>query len=204
MKKILLTVLSMLALHISADAQAQSSPLTLGIKGGVSSTKVMFSDVVSNSEYRNPENITGYHAGAFARLQIMGFFLQPEAVLASSGGKIQVLDNQLSTPTGSSQEFKFTRLDVPILVGFNLLNFLRVQAGPVASIMMSAKQEGKTLDNYMSESDWGVQGGVGVDIGSLTFDARYETIKRKYTETGNNFNMRNQQFIFSVGYKFLR
>ncbi|TXK33819.1 PorT family protein [Pontibacter qinzhouensis] len=202
MKKILLSVLVGLA-FVTANAQAQSSPFTLGIKGGVSSTKVMFNDVQGTSEYRNPENITGYHAGAFARLQIAGFFVQPEALLASSGGKIQVFDNQVTTPTGSTQEFRFTRLDVPIMVGYNLFNFLRVQAGPVASIMMSAKQEGKTIDDYMNESDWGIQGGVGIDISRLTLDLRYETIKRQYTESLNRYDMRNQQFIVSVGYKLL-
>ncbi|MFT2010265.1 porin family protein [Pontibacter sp. 13R65] len=202
MKKILLTVLAGLA-FVTANAQVPASPFTLGIKGGVSSTKVLFNDVQSTSEFKDPKNITGYHAGAFARLQIAGFFIQPEAVLASSGGKIQVFDNQVTTPTGSSQEFKFTRLDVPILVGYNIFNVLRVQAGPVASIMMSAKQEGKTIDEYMNESDWGIQGGVGIDISRLTLDLRYETIKRQFTETSNKYNMRNQQLILSLGYKLL-
>ena len=72
--------------------------------------------------------------------------------------------------------------------------------------LLSARREGQTIKEYMNNSDWGLQAGVGIDVGSITADVRYERINRQLTnptqQTGMEFN--NQQFIVSLGYKLLR
>ena len=151
--------------------------------------------------YRDPENINGYHAGLFARLQVMGVMLQPEALLVSSGGKFTVDQN------GSTlqEKFRLTRLDVPVMVGYNLLNTIRVNAGPVASMMLRAQQEGDDIKDSLNKSDWGLQAGVGFDISKFTFDVRYERIVREYNNGARNtsLDLNNQQIIFSLGYKLI-
>jgi opacity protein-like surface antigen len=200
MKHILLTILACFAISMAAQAQ-----LTVGIKGGIGASKVDVDEVRNNPwQYKDSENITGYHAGVFTRLQILGLFVQPEAVLSSTGGKVDIFNDQTSET--STEKFKFTRLDVPLLAGINLFGVARVQAGPVASVLLSAKQEGKTMDDYLKETDWGWQAGVGVDISRLTLDLRYERVKRAYTNDAqqSSYDLTNDQVLLSVGYKLFQ
>lgn len=202
MKTIFLAVLACLAFQAAAQAQT----FTFGIKGGASTSNISIEEVRNDPwQYREPEKITGYHAGIFSRLQVLGVFVQPEALLASSGGRIRAIGTTVGSPE-RTDEFRFTRLDVPILIGYNFFNFLRVQAGPVASMMLSARQDGNNIDDYLNETDWGLQGGVGLDILRFTLDLRYERINRNYTNQlqGNSFKMENEQYLLSVGYKLTR
>ncbi|MCX2739423.1 porin family protein [Pontibacter anaerobius] len=202
MRKIILTLITVLAISITAQAQMFQA----GVKAGVSSSKVKLTEVHNDpQQYATAENITGYHAGAFARLQVLGLLLQPEAILATSGGMVEVQDDPNSTSV-RVEKFKFDRLDVPLLVGFNFLRVARVQAGPVASTLLTAKQEGRTVKDYYDSSDWGYQAGVGVDIGALTVDVRYERINRDFTNTTQQTDgkVKNEQFLVSFGLKLIK
>ena len=183
-------------------AQAQ---ITLGFKAGASSSQVDIKNLKSSvSDFKAADDITGYHAGAFLRLKAAGFMLQPEAYFTSTGGKVQVTDTGNGTNV-ETEKFTFNRLDVPLLVGYNFFNVLRVQAGPVASVLVNGKFRDQELENYLNKSDWGYQAGVGFDIGNFTADLRYENVKRDYTNNTQNtsFDIDNQQFIFSLGFKLL-
>lgn len=202
MKKILLTTMSVLAISMAAQAQVFQA----GVKAGVSSSQVKLSGIQNDpQQYASAEHITGYHAGAFTRLQLLGLLLQPEAILSSSGGMVAVKDDANST-TVRVEKFRFNRLDVPLLLGFNFLRVARVQAGPMASMLLSAKQEGRTVKDYYNSSDWGYQAGLGVDIGNLTVDVRYECINRDFTNTSQQSGgkVRNEQFLVSMGLKLIK
>lgn len=198
--KRLIIMMALLATSVAAKAQ-----LLAGVKAGLSTANVEIQQLRNDPwQYTKAENVTGYHAGAFARLQVAGLFVQPEAILTSTGGKIEVsgTDNM----GVRVEDFKFNRLDVPIMVGYSFLNVLRVQAGPVSSTLLSARQEGQDIRQYMENANWGFQAGVGLDIGSITADVRYERINRQLTNTAQQTGMQvnNQQFIFSLGYKLIR
>ncbi|WP_114782686.1 porin family protein [Botryobacter ruber] len=200
MKKAILSVLAVLAVAVAAQAQS----FTVGVKGGMSSAKLDIKEARSNPMmYRDPENINGYHAGLFTRLQFMGIMLQPEALLVSSGGKF-TYDSGGST---LEEKFRLTRLDVPIMLGYNFLEVVRVNAGPVASMVLNARQEGDDVKDALNKSDWGLQAGIGLDIARFTLDARYERIIRDYDHTSGSANtslkLNNQQVIFSLGYKLI-
>lgn len=200
MKRIVM-LMAFVATSVAAKAQIQA-----GVKAGLSTANVEIQEVRNDPwQYAKAENVTGYHAGAFVRMSFGGLFLQPEAILTSTGGKVEVSSADDTLPV-HVEDIKFNRLDVPLMVGYNFFNVFRVQAGPVASSLLSARREGQDIKEYMNNSDWGLQAGVGVDIGSITADVRYERINRQFTNpdqhTGMEFN--NQQFIVSLGYKLIR
>lgn len=199
MKKVIM-LMALLATSVAAKAQ-----LSAGVKAGLSTANVEIQKVRNDPwQYTKAENVTGYHAGAFARLQVAGFFVQPEAMLTSTGGKIEVsgTDN-LGVRV---EDFKFNRLDIPVMVGYNFFDVVRVQAGPVSSTLLSARQEGQDIKQYMRQADWGFQAGVGLDVDSITADVRYELVNRQLTNTVRQTGMQvnNQQFIISLGYKLIR
>ncbi|WP_246000887.1 outer membrane beta-barrel protein [Pontibacter diazotrophicus] len=199
MKKVIM-LLALLATSVAAKAQLQA-----GVKAGLSTANVDIQKVRNDPwQYTKAENVTGYHAGAFARLQVAGFFVQPEAVLTTTGGQIKVSGTDIMGVR--VEDFRFNRLDVPIMVGYTFFDVVRVQAGPVSSTLLSARQEGQDIKQYMRQADWGFQAGVGLDIGSITADVRYELVNRQLTNTAQQTGMQvsNQQFIVSLGYKLIR
>ncbi len=195
MKKLVL----LLVLLISAGFAAQAQ-FTLGIKGGLSSSGVDVKNAKNTiNQLKDSDNITGYHLGAFTRIKVSNIFLQPEAYFATSGGKLQQTDVQNSTI--EEVKARFTRLDVPLMVGVNFLKIARLQAGPVASVLVGSKIGDQRVKDYLDETDWGFQVGAGLDISNLTFDVRYENVKREFTDQNTSFDLKNQQIIVSVGIK---
>ncbi|MBF8963501.1 PorT family protein [Pontibacter sp. FD36] len=198
MKNLVLTIFALVALSTAAQAQF----LTGGLKAGVGSSSVSVHDVTSNpAEYANKESVTSYHAGAFARVNILGFFIQPEAIFTQTGGRLE--SNPNTSITNRVSDIKFNRLDVPIMAGISIANLVRIQAGPVASNLLSARQEGQSIKSFMSGSDWGYQAGIGLDIQRLTVDVRYERINRNYSDPSiqSNYDLANEQILLSLGLK---
>lgn len=200
MKKIIFIALFTFATGLTAQAQ-----IALGIKAGASSSQVDIKNLKSSmTQFEASDDITGYHAGAFLRLKAAGLMLQPEAYFTSTGGKVKVTNTDNGTNV-ETEKFTFNRLDVPLLVGYNFFNIARVQAGPVASMLVSGKFRDQKIEDYLNKSDWGWQAGVGFDIGNFTADLRYENVKRDYTNNAQNtsFNIDNQQLILSLGLKLM-
>lgn len=188
-----------LLLIVGFTAQAQ---FAVGIKGGLSSSGVDVKNAKNTfNQLKDSDNITGYHLGAFTRLSVNNFFLQPEAYLATSGGKLEQTDVQNSTI--DEVKARFTRLDVPLLVGLHFLKIGRLQAGPVASVLVGSKIGDQRIKDYLDKTDWGFQVGAGVDISNLTLDVRYENVNRDYTNQNSSFKLSNQQVIVSLGIKLI-
>lgn len=165
-----------------------------GIKAGLSSTEVDF----KNRQFTPQGSQTGYHIGVFGRIGGAGFFVQPELLFTQTSGKFM----------NNGDEFKaeFNRLDVPVMVGMRFLKVLRLQAGPIASLNINSKlkEAGSTVsDAEFKNATLGYQAGVGLDLGNLSIDGRYEGGLSKWTENIGSFNTDNRinQWVLSVGFK---
>ncbi|HWZ03634.1 MAG TPA: porin family protein [Mucilaginibacter sp.] len=191
MKKVLLSTVFLIAVCISAKAQ-----FSLGIKGGVNYSTI-------NSDNLKTSSVAGYQAGLFARFGT-GLYLQPEMYVSSTGGHFQSNDNAYSG------NVKFTNLNVPLLLGYkfgpNNLNF-RVMAGPIYSSVLN-RDESLSQNFNVAYNDFGhyrtstlgYQAGVGVDIGAITADLRYEG---NLTDINPDFGQRQNLWALSVGFKIL-
>lgn len=174
MKKI--TAILALAL-ISSLGFSQSG---LGIKAGVNLTSITTdAGSLKNNISESFETKTGWVFGAWGRLGDK-IYLQPEVLVASKGGKVSV--SPLGGGSAELIDVKYTNLDIPMLIGFKPLKFLRVMAGPVASIKLSEDQKLKeALAGYTSNageafanSTWGYQFGMGVKLLGFEIDLRKE------------------------------
>ncbi|WP_345161591.1 porin family protein [Nibribacter koreensis] len=198
MKKTFFCFLFLLGVMVQAQAQ-----FALGLKAGISSSSVDIKNASSNTaQFKDEDNITGFHAGAFARVQLGGFFVQPEGVFSASGGKVEI--QEAVSGDKKVEEMGFSHLDVPVLVGYNFLKVARLYAGPVASILVSSDFGDEKIDQYFDSADWGYQVGAGLDISRLTLDVRYERLTRTYADdAANKFDVAGKQIIFSLGYKLI-
>ncbi|MCC2599149.1 porin family protein [Sphingobacterium sp. FBM7-1] len=194
MKKSLLVLICLMA--TIGISQAQLFPtFKVGLKGGLG-----FSSLRSEGKFLNSDTKTGFQLGAWGRVGIAGFHVQPEAYYASKKVGVQ--------PDGAEDgSVTFKSFDVPILLGTRIgLGPIgaRIQAGPVFSF-------GQNDDiNFVKPAEWGeykksstgLIGGVGVDISSFTVDLRYEHGLTNLSENGN-YDQKIKMWTLGVGFSFL-
>ncbi len=196
MKKLALIVLVTLS---SLTLYAQKNGV--GIKAGLSSTQVDF-----EGEQLVPSDAQlGYHLGVFARFGGVGFFVQPEVLFTQTTGKFKLESPPISSVSSKLYEAKFNRLDVPVMAGFRLLKVIRIMAGPIASfnIDSSLKDAGTTVQNTdFKKATLGYQTGVGLDLGSLSIEGKYEGGLSKFTENVGSYTADNRlnQWVLSVAF----
>lgn len=190
MKKYLLSAALLIAVTISAEAQ-----FSLGIKGGVN-----YSTIASDNLHTS--SVTGYQAGLFARVG-GGIYLQPEVYLSSSGGSFNSNDNTYSG------KVTFTNLNVPVLLGLQFgpknLN-LRVMAGPEYISKLSQNQNLSSnfnaaynnFGNAYKDNQLAYQAGVGVDLGAITADLRYQGY---FSDANTYYNQKLNLWALSIGFK---
>lgn len=196
MKKLIL----FLALGL-LSIQGFSQKNGFGIKAGLSSTQV---------DFENPGIIpsdaqTGYHFGIFARVGGAGFFVQPELLITQTSGQFGINIPGFTNPN-QTVTADFNRLDLPLMMGFRFLKIIRFMGGPIASINMNStiKDAANAIQNAdFKSTTLGYQAGVGVDLGNLSIEGKYEGGLSSVTEKIATLNTDNRvnQFILSVGFK---
>ncbi len=194
------------------------SQIKFGLKAGVSTTNVKMADLKTltsgNTSY-TVEAIKnanyGFHAGAFVRFSLMGFYLQPELLFTSRTDEYRVTD--LSNPLQSIEtKQQFNRLDLPVMLGVRL-GPLRINAGPSARLLINSPKDLISNPDFKSMYNnltFGYQAGLGVDfLKRITLDLRYEGsltgFQNQIDEAGNGkikLDDRPNAFLLSVGLVF--
>ncbi len=151
------------------------------------------------------KNSVGYNFGLSAKIDTpLGIFLQPEIYYTTSKNK-NTIDN-------TTIEVKSNRVDVPVLVGYNILGkMLGIYAGPVASYNLSTDNQWNDFkENATKDFTVGYQFGAQATISKLVFSARYEGAfskdQREFidnnTKTTVRYDSRPNLLMFGIGYNF--
>jgi hypothetical protein len=194
MKKFILAFLVVALTVVSAYSQK----VTLGPKIGYSASKL--STNLPDIEESVKHN---FMAGLFLRLGNKVYF-QPELVYHTRGG---VLDS-----AGFKQTVKLKNLDIPLMIGFKLLDLkivnLRFMGGPVASFALDKEiSYDDVIKDPLQSSDlknviWGLDVGLGLDVLFLTLDVRYEFgLNNIYEFQSGSYEMKNNLWIVGLGFK---
>lgn len=198
-------ILAIVLVFSSMSLSAQS--FKWGAKVNVGSPDVSLSDIKeANNHIPDVKNASlNLQLGLFARLQLLGFYIQPEAMFSNSKSELKFED-----VTG---EVKINKLDLPVMVGKRFLKIFRVNAGPVFSLKLS--QDIKNVKNTSDEiianyknATVGLQYGIGLDISMITIDLRVEkglqSISDELKIAGKSFSadQRLDQVMLAVGIKF--
>jgi len=181
--------------------------LKFGPKIGFNASKM-----TTSLDYVSTQFKSGFQFGAFVRIGNR-VYLQPELYYTSEGG---VFEND-STGNTWKQTVTLGSLNIPLLIGFKIINTelvnLRVLAGPVASFVVNKKITdvnsvyGPIQKADLSNSNWYIQAGAGVDVWMFTFDIRYQVGLNKvikevsYKNNTLNFNTSNNVWVISLGFK---
>lgn len=215
-----------------SEYNSKSFQFSWGLRGGLSKTRINTSsgdviritpngtpqvdgngvirdELISSTAFGN-----GFQGAVFARFTSGSFYIQPELIYGSKGGKFDFIDKDGALL--NRVDAKFTAIDFPVLLGIRFRD-ARVFFGPVVSYALSKNSEFDTsLAPYSNENlsndffkrpIFNAVLGLGFEFKSFFFDLRYEGGVANYAETTlgplNNpktFNFTTDQFILSVGF----
>lgn len=202
MRKLVIAVL----LLSGMTAFGQSSHF--GIKGGLNYGSTGELSGITDRPI-NGDNKVGYHLGVLGHLEFAGIFFQPELVYTRL---TTAYDNRALG--GASADYAFSKLDIPLLVGLEILGPLNIKAGPAFQVVLNNELDGGAdIGDPENTFTVGYQLGVGLSLGKLGFDLRYEgsfqdnnadsvvAIANESIE-GFTIDSRPSQWILSVSYAF--
>ncbi|CAN5921644.1 hypothetical protein BH24BAC1_BH24BAC1_21500 [soil metagenome] len=178
-----------------AHAQSDNPGPRFGLKGGAN-----FSQLYVNQPNVQDENMkVGYHFGIFGKVPITSFLaLQPELLYTNVGSKITYGGSNLANLLGIKEgevRYNLNYLQVPIGFAVNIGSF-NIHAGPYVSYLIGANikdLEASSLNSTeiadldtddFNRVDYGLMGGIGVDIRPVTIGARYNYGFREIGESG--------------------
>lgn len=175
-----------------------------GIKGGLNygdNGEIAYTDVTTAGEdiMKGGDSKVGYHFGLFYRGELAGFFLRPELLYTKTKSSYEYNEQEA--------DYNVSKLDLPILLGTNIFGPLNVFAGPSLQYILENDFDGVSLGDVENEFTVGAQFGVGIKLGGIGLDVRYERALKDNEATVLDLNngeglkrvdTRPNQLIFSL------
>jgi hypothetical protein len=202
MKKVLF-IFCMLVLPAAAFAQLGiHGGLKLG--GGISQINFAKTNTQGGGAFIPGDARVSFHGGGFLQAKVLRILLRPEIYFTSIGSQAIFESQNAQQVQTQIKNYNINRVDVPILVGFSTLKVLRVNGGPVISAIAG---NNTTVNQKLNSATVGLQLGVGLDVGKLGIDARYEgsfsNISNSLSLGGFTFpaDQRIRQYMVSLSYR---
>lgn len=209
--RLILSSLGIIVLQLLLMSSMSAQTLMFGPRIGIASSPINAADIDNFQDFAvsfqdgSPE----YQVGAFARIQALGLFIQPEFLFTTSSASFLVEDLR----NGGREIFdeQYYHVEMPLMAGLKL-GPIRLQGGPVYRVNLGNNSDFFTTDGFgrsFKNSEVAVQTGVGLDIGKkLVFDLKYEL---PLYDTGDDLTLfgqthtlsqRGSHFVASMGISF--
>lgn len=184
-------VMSAGTLSFAQEQTASSaSPVRFGIKAGLNVATISSDDAKAKA---------GIYGGVFANIPVAGnFSLQPEVLYSGMGAKNK--DNP-------SIRLNLDYISVPVMVQYNVLPALYLEAGPQLSFAINKKIKGDNGSVDATRLYNGFDFGLGLGAGyyfeqGFGVTAQYVAGLTNIIENGQGDAIRNSLFQVGVAYKF--
>jgi hypothetical protein len=200
-KKILLLTATFLFFLISAQAQS-----SFGLKGGLS-----YNSNGDLSEFTTEANSiikdkgkgkSGYNIGVYGKIDLGNLFIRPELVYTKTTSEYEL--------NSVNQDFELSKIDAPVLLGFELIGPLSVFAGPSFQYILDNNINGIDFDKVENEFTMGLNIGASLEFGRLGIDVRYERglneNEAKFASNNTNFKLdtRPEQIIVNLSFSLTK
>ena len=199
MKNNYLLFISIFLIIISTKSNLYSQA-DYGIKIGLNFDNI--GDIKSTSSFKNnieTATIASAHIGMYVQLKIADFYIRPELQISQNKSDILTLD-----------QIEINKLEIPVLIGYNLFGPVSVFSGPIFQNIISINGQSLNFGNYTNNFTIGLQIGSRINFGKLGLGFRFE---RGFTDNeieilGNNnldieaySNIRPKLWSLSITYK---
>ena len=200
-KKILLLTATFLFFLISAQAQS-----SFGLKGGLS-----YNSNGDLSEFTTEANSiikdkgkgkSGYNIGVYGKIDLGNLYIRPELVYTKTTSEYEL--------NSVNQDFELSKIDAPVLLGFELIGPLSVFAGPSFQYILDNNINGIDFDKVENEFTMGLNIGASLEFGRLGIDVRYERglneNEAKFANNNTNFKLdtRPEQIIVNLSFSLTK
>jgi hypothetical protein len=202
MKNLMLITLVIFTIKVNGQG------FVLGAKAGLTNTQIIGTDF---KNFQIPSSSNGFLIGAFARVSLIGFYIEPEI----SFRNLNFTVNSTGTTSAANTATMLNYIDVPVMFGKKILKFINVSAGPNFQFLVNKDLTASNI-NTLEKGNYndfvvGAQLGIGVEIWKLCFDARYDfslnpigNVAAVVNNSQNvDFSSRASMLQFTVGYKFI-
>lgn len=174
-----------------------------GIKAGLSYNSngdiKEFTSEADNIYKNEGKGKSGYNVGIYGKLDLGGIYLRPELVYTKTTSEYEL-------NIGGAKDYELSKIDIPVLVGINVIGPLNVFAGPAFQYVLDNDLEGVKISDVENEFSVGVNIGASLEIGRLGIDIRYERglseNEAEWTNAGKDFKLdsRPEQLIIGLSY----
>jgi len=200
MKKLfMLTAIAVLSMNLSfaQESSSDSGGIHFGAKGGVNFASL------SGDDLDDFDGRTGYHFGAVLRIDFSEkFSIQPELLYSAQGNVFK--------DDGDKATVHLDYINVPVLVGYQVIDGLILQAGPQIGFNIVAKITDDNGDDEIDFKDETSAIDFGIGFGAqyklefgLFFQARYVLgISNMLDVEGSDVKRKNNVISLSAGYFF--
>lgn len=209
MKRVVITIFTILVVFTLSSTWAFAQRLTAGLKAGMNIANIHGDDVEDVWDSK-----IGICAGGFITCSLSGLFaIQPELLFTMKGSKAEEAGNKVT--------MKLNYLEIPVLVKLSIPTPGIVKpslfVGPSLAIKLSAKakvefageSEEEDISEELKSTDFGLVFGGGIDFGlgrgKLTVDGRYTlglATTHEPEEGEEEVDMKNGVISIMVGYSF--
>jgi len=212
MKKIFLTVLT------TVGFLAQAQLIHFGVRANAlfSTSSSSWKDISNTAKgaFQNPKDATGFNVGLSAKINfpVTSFFVMPEIYYTNYSNKISYSSPAVPEQNGTVElSAKTNRVDIPVLLGYNIVQPLSAFIGPVFSTDLSGKNTFKDFkEEEKKDFSVGYQFGANLNLSNFIINARYEGSlskdQRKFVNSVSNqeinYDNRPSFFIVGLGYNF--
>ncbi|MDO9154608.1 MAG: outer membrane beta-barrel protein [Paludibacter sp.] len=169
-----------------------SAQFNLGVRAGYNSSLTVNNiGSVFNGTY-NLESVQGemwnnFHVGAFARIFINKFYIEPAILYSLEKKQYEITQVVMDGEVTLDKFADIKTIDVPILLGLKLLDLkimnVRAFAGPKLRFDAGTKLDVTDVSNFVYEvkkANLGMEIGAGIDVLMFALDLRYNLIGNMY------------------------
>lgn len=196
-KRVALFSLVLLATLFISNAQSD-----YGIKAGLSynSTGKLISETGDIIDSKG-KGKSGFNIGFYGKLDLGPIYLRPELVFTKTTSEYE-LNSQL-------EDYKMSKFDLPVLVGFELIGPLNVFAGPAFQYVLNNNLTGLSFNSIENNFSVGLNIGASIEFGRIGIDIRYERgfnkneaefIDKNIANSLYRLDARPKQIIFNLSY----
>jgi hypothetical protein len=177
--------------------QTSAQKISGGITGGVSTGSVKITGIPNSlTNTIKGNNIMGYEAGLYMKVNAGPFYAKPELLMNHRSGEVDV-ESETNASTQSA-DFKISRLVVPVMFGLELIGPLAIEAGPVYNKVLSVTESFNNEDVSIKQGGVGYRVGAMAEFGRIGLGVHYQGLKINSDESSeSNFELPNE-LIFSL------
>ncbi|HCA09509.1 porin family protein [Chryseobacterium sp.] len=228
MKKLILGLAFAGSLLVNAQEKTKSasaSPVTFGVKAGFNASTLSKADQYDNDQKLKP----GFNAGVFVNIPVAEkFSIQPELLFNQLGSKTEEREVYYNNSDKYKREVEYKKtlnyLTVPVMVQYNILPQLYVEAGPEFGFLLGGKDKGDITTTVTSGNTTTTQTtsfsekivkdlhnkfnfGIGIGAGyyfteNFGVTARFTAGITDIYKDNSSDAIRNNAFQVGVAYKF--